>query len=561
MADVRAASDSKESKVGRPSLMGDRLSRAVIGLGIGLALLTLAAMPVVGSAVAFGETQPVAELPWFLPVAQAFVILSGLAIAFLSAGRYLALGGSWVLWMGAVFLANAILSTFYLLSWPGLLGDHGLIASRSNTASWLFCVTFSSLVLLLPALRSRGRGAVRSMRTVYLTYGAVALLAALIGVLSVSFEDALPLMVSGGNFTALNLGWVVALSILMAASAAVAFQRYRRDPELVSGYLALFLVLMAFGLLYSIMGGKRYDPWWYAARALYDMAYVSMLLGLLQEGYSLFGRERERADERERLVGRLQDALKEAELSKLEVEQARDLAERAVSVRDEFISIAAHELKTPVTSLQGFSQLLIRQAVKNDGELDTERVLTAVQHIGEQSRRLTRLTEQLLDLSRLETGKLVLNREEMVLNTMVGNLVASIKHSHPERAIEVHGGEEVQVCADALRLEQVVTNLIDNALKFSPEESSIEVEVRRDGDGWARIAVRDHGIGIPEGKREQVFDRFFQAHAEQHYGGMGIGLSVSRQIAEMHGGAITVEQPEDGGSRFVVRLPAGPCEE
>ena len=88
----------------------------------------------------------------------------------------------------------------------------------------------------------------------------------------------------------------------------------------------------------------------------------------------------------------------------------------------------------------------------------------------------------------------------------------------------------------------------------------MQVEVSRDGEGWARIAVRDYGTGIPEAERRQIFDRFYQAHAWQHYGGMGIGLFVSREIVEMHGGTISVEQPEGLGSRFVVRLPVSGCE-
>lgn len=238
--------------------------------------------------------------------------------------------------------------------------------------------------------------------------------------------------------------------------------------------------------------------------------------------------------------------------------EARNRAEETAKMRDEFMSIAAHELKTPVTSLMGFSQLLRREARKNSGQLDVERVLASAERIEEQSRRLTRLTNQLLDLSRLETGKLGLEREERNLGALIEDLVSTIRQSHPHRTITVQA-EEITICADALRLEQVLTNLIDNALKFSKEDAPVEVTAGMDGEEWARIEVRDHGIGIPDEKKEHVFERFYQAHAEQYYGGMGIGLFVSRQIIDMHGGEISIEQPEGEGTRFVVRLPLGGC--
>ena len=104
-------------------------------------------------------------------------------------------------------------------------------------------------------------------------------------------------------------------------------------------------------------------------------------------------------------------------------------------------------------------------------------------------------------------------------------------------------------------MEQVLVNLIDNAIKFSPPDSRVEVNVDGSEEGWVQIAVRDRGIGVPANQRERIFERFYQAQPELHRGGMGIGLFVSREIVEMHGGSITVEQPEDGGSRFVIRLP------
>lgn len=247
-------------------------------------------------------------------------------------------------------------------------------------------------------------------------------------------------------------------------------------------------------------------------------------------------------------------AEKERERLLVTEREARKLAEEAVRKRDEFISVAAHELKTPVTSLRGYAQVLLRQ-YERTGALDPERVTRAMEAISQQTNKLTSLTEQLLNLSRIEMGKLKLAAEETDLAALVGEVVGRMRLSNPARVIECRADGRICAFVDPLRVEQVVTNLIDNALKFSPPGSPVEVEAGKNGEGWARIIVRDHGIGIPEDMRSHVFERFFQAHPERHYGGMGIGLSVVRQVVEMHGGTIALGQPEDGGSVFVVCLP------
>ncbi|MCL4531981.1 MAG: HAMP domain-containing histidine kinase [Actinobacteria bacterium] len=286
--------------------------------------------------------------------------------------------------------------------------------------------------------------------------------------------------------------------------------------------------------------------------------------GLVALNLELEGRVAERTAE----LATANDALKREIVERMRVEEERERllastqeakaqAETAVKARDEFLSIAAHELKTPVTSIHGFAQVMLRQFEKTGG-FDAARMSRALETMVQQSRRLTKLTEQLLNLSRLESGKLVLTPEEVDLVALVESCVDAVRHSRPERAIEFHSWnvDEVRASVDPLRLEQVVTNLLDNALKFSPDESPVEVDVETDDGRWAIVVVRDHGIGIPAEERSHIFERFFQAHSSNHYGGMGIGLSVCREITEMHGGSIVVEQPEDGGSRFIVRLPA-----
>ena len=115
---------------------------------------------------------------------------------------------------------------------------------------------------------------------------------------------------------------------------------------------------------------------------------------------------------------------------------------------------------------------------------------------------------------------------------------------------------------DPVRFEQVIANLLDNAIKYSPDGGPIELELTRPSAASVQLAVRDHGLGIAPERRSQIFDRFYQAHGEGYRSGMGLGLYISRQIVELHGGELWAEFPPDGGSRFVVRLPvrmAGPA--
>jgi len=233
---------------------------------------------------------------------------------------------------------------------------------------------------------------------------------------------------------------------------------------------------------------------------------------------------------------------------------ARQAAEDALRVREEFLSIASHELKTPLTTLSGHAQMVLRQ-LKRDRHLEAERAVQSLETIREQAGKLSRLITQLLDVSRLEAGKLALERAPTDLTRLVEQAVSAARVLSEQHTITVAAPPSLEAWVDPLKLEQVLTNLLDNAVKYSPDGSRVEVVLVREGSDTIELAVRDRGPGIPAEKREQLFERFYQAHANGHQGGMGLGLYISRQIVELHGGNIRAEFPSDGGTRFVVRMP------
>jgi PAS domain S-box-containing protein len=229
-------------------------------------------------------------------------------------------------------------------------------------------------------------------------------------------------------------------------------------------------------------------------------------------------------------------------------------AQRAIRARDEFLSVAAHELKTPLTTMLGYAQMLLRYVRPTAGpeEPIVQRALLAIE---QQSERLTRLVSRLLDIARIEGGRLRVEPTLTDLVPLVTGVAESIQSGTSSRQVVVSTPDALVGMVDALRFEQVLTNLLDNAVKFSPIGSEIQVELTETSVGMARLTVTDRGPGIRAEDRDRIFDRFYQAHSGHYAAGMGLGLYISRQIVEQHGGSISAEQPAEGGTRFVVMIP------
>ena len=253
--------------------------------------------------------------------------------------------------------------------------------------------------------------------------------------------------------------------------------------------------------------------------------------------------------ERKRAEERLQVALAAEQA-------AREAAEAAVRLRDEFLVTAAHELRTPLTTLSWHAQLVLH-LLERDGHLEPARATQALQAITRQTTTLARLISQLLDISRLDAGRLTLEQQPTDLAVLVEQVVSGARARSDRHTISFTAPASLQAEVDPLRLEQVLANLLDNAIKYSPDGSPIEVVLCQHEPAAVELSVRDRGLGIAPEQREQIFERFYQAHANSHRSGLGLGLYISRQIVELHGGAIRADFPPDGGTRFTVRLPLG----
>ncbi|WP_170319900.1 ATP-binding sensor histidine kinase [Polyangium spumosum] len=230
--------------------------------------------------------------------------------------------------------------------------------------------------------------------------------------------------------------------------------------------------------------------------------------------------------------------------------------QEAVRVRDEFLAVASHELRTPMTSL-GLSLQSLLRLIRSERPADRKALDDAAQRACRQSDRMNRLIDELLDVSRFDSGHVTLETTEVDLCALVRDVVAQLELdlNRSRCPVRLVGDSAVIGVWDRSRLEQVVTNLLSNAIKFGAGKP-ITIDARKE-IGSARLEVTDQGIGIAPDQQARIFERFGRAVSVRHYGGLGLGLYICRRIVEAHGGSIRVESGEGMGSTFVLELPCG----
>jgi PAS domain S-box-containing protein len=237
-------------------------------------------------------------------------------------------------------------------------------------------------------------------------------------------------------------------------------------------------------------------------------------------------------------------------------QEARAAAEEALRARDHFLTVASHELKTPVASLQLAAEALTRS--RESGTLTDERLDSGLGRLTAATTRLAALLSELLDVSRLTATGLPIQPVRSDLAAIAREVVAELAEAAADRRVRVDAPEPVTVSVDQMRIRQVVTNLVDNALKYSGAGTAIDVRVR-ETEGGGEIEVADEGVGLDATARRELFEPFGRGDSTSHIPGMGLGLFISRQIVERHGGSLRASSDGSGrGTTMTVSLPREP---
>ena len=234
----------------------------------------------------------------------------------------------------------------------------------------------------------------------------------------------------------------------------------------------------------------------------------------------------------------------------LEFNNLMDQIKISLQKKDEFIGIASHELKTPLTSAKGFLELLNKMELELPAESYVKRALNGVN-------KLQNLIFDLLDVSKIQSGQLQVNKEEFNIDELIDECInsAQMNTSLHKRIIKQAESANKTIFADRHRIEQVINNLLSNAIKYSPQGKNIIVQMQNSESGIL-VSVKDFGIGVPKSEHEKIFDRFYRANVKNvGISGFGLGLYICSQIIRQHNGRIWVESEEGNGAIFYFELP------
>jgi PAS domain S-box-containing protein len=241
-----------------------------------------------------------------------------------------------------------------------------------------------------------------------------------------------------------------------------------------------------------------------------------------------------------------------------EQKKSEDAMKEALFYRDEFLSIASHELKTPLTSLKLQSQVYKRGVLRNDSTIMNQEKLSSIMgNVDVQVNRLVRLVDDMLDIFRIRTGNLSIIKEMINLNQLISDVIERARPQYNiPHLITFRADSEFEILGDLVRIDQVVTNLLSNAMRYG-KGAPIEVSLSQTHDRNVLIRVKDNGIGISPIDQFRIFNRFQRAVPAREVSGLGLGLYIAQEIVKSHGGKISVESEMGKGSVFLVHLPVG----
>jgi heavy metal sensor kinase len=305
--------------------------------------------------------------------------------------------------------------------------------------------------------------------------------------------------------------------------------------EVLSNLFSIFIILIPVALLISVGGG-----WFLAARSLQPVDDIS------RAARAITAQNLDRRihytgvdDELGRLVATFNDMISRLQLSFSQIQQ--------------FSSDASHELRTPLTIMRGELELMLRSR-----RATSQKYRAVVSSALEETIRMTTIVDNLLTLAKADIGTSVVTMQDVWLRPIVQELQEDCELLAERKNISITVGslDDALITGDPIRLRQLFLNLIDNAIKYTPERGSVELSLIRE-NGHAKVRVKDDGIGIPQDELPKIFDRFYRVEKARtrEFGGSGLGLSIAKWITEIHGGTIAVESEVNAGSIFTVILP------
>lgn len=531
-----------------------RLAFAVVLVSVGI---FLAAAP-------FARV-PLTQIWGFIPVYESALVITDLITAILLFGQFGFLRSRALLVLASGYLFTAVMTVSHALTFPGLFSPTGLLGAGPQSTAWLYMFWhggFPLLVITYALLKDeeretkpRGHAGVAILSSV----AAVLVLAGGLTLLATPGQDSLPAIMRGNRYTPAMIG-VVSSTWVLSLLALVTLW-WRRPHAVLDLWLMVVMCAWLFDIaLAAVLNAGRFDLGFYAGRGYGLLAASFVLMVLLIENGKLYAglvaahegehRERARAQERAIALTAVNAALATEVAERRRAEAGADAANTAKS---EFLSRMSHELRTPLNAILGFGQLL-------EMEGDPSRDPNSVQQILTAGRHLLTLINEVLDIARVEAGRLSLSPEPVRLSDAIGGVLDLAHPLASERRITVATtGAAVAdryVLADSQRLHQVLLNLVSNAIKYNRPGGGLSVICDAASAGRLRITVSDTGPGIAPALQARLFTPFDRLGAEaKGVEGTGLGLTLSKRLVEAMGGVIGVESAEGQGSRFWVELP------
>ena len=366
-----------------------------------------------------------------------------------------------------------------------------------------------------------------------------------------------------GRWTSFH-GWLYIISSILIALAyfsipLILYSLIKRTKNKLP-FLRIFWLFLLFILACGVTHVFDAVMFWYpvyrvSAIALFVTAVVSWLavFGLyrvvpqalaLKSPLMLENIIKERTDE----LKKTNETLKKANI---QLKKSEEITQRLVKQKDDFLNIVSHELKTPVTSLKAYTQILSMQENEDSEE---RKIMYAKMDI--QIGKLTVLINDLIDTTKLDEGILVYKKEQMNLSEVLIETTEEMQRTTPTHTILLKENEPIEVIGDKERIEQVINNFLTNAVKYSPDSELIIVRLYKENN-MAVCSVQDFGIGIPADQYDEIFKKFYRGTSENLYtfSGMGLGLHIVKDIITRHNGKIWLESEEGKGSTFYFSLP------